>query len=85
MSDPVTVAIGKELRRIRDGREWSRPAVADRVPGKFTPQALAHYENGIRACSVARFVEVCVALNVPACDVLALALQRAAIQTGAKG
>src|SRR5262245_53274681 len=73
----ITEAVGEELRRVRERLGWTRSAVIERMSDDLSVQALAHYEKGVRPCTVARFVSICKALRVSAADVLGLALQRA--------
>jgi transcriptional regulator with XRE-family HTH domain len=75
----IARALGEEIRRSREAQGLNRSQLVERMSTDISAQALANYEYGIRPCSVVRLVEICDALNVPATDLLALALQRAEI------
>lgn len=55
--------LGDELRRLRQQRGWTRRDLRKRVPGDLSLQTLATYELGTRACTTARLVEICLALD----------------------
>jgi len=75
----VTRALGEEIRRVRDAAGITRAKLIEDMDSDIHVQTLATYEQGIRQCTVIRFVEICTALGVAAPDVLGLALQRAKI------
>jgi transcriptional regulator with XRE-family HTH domain len=75
----IARALGEEIRRARESQGLNRAQLAERMSTDISAQALANYEYGIRQFSVVRLVEICDALNVPATDLLGLALQRAEI------
>jgi transcriptional regulator with XRE-family HTH domain len=75
----ITRAIGEELRRARNRVGWTRAELVERLHSDLRVHTYATYENGTRRCTVARFVEICSALEVPAPDILELAMQRAEI------
>lgn len=75
----IARALGEEIRRSREAQGFNRAQLAERMSTEISAQALANYEYGIRQFSVVRLVEICDALNVPATDLLGLALQRAEI------
>ncbi|GAA1344689.1 helix-turn-helix domain-containing protein [Saccharothrix algeriensis] len=63
--------LGEELRSLRRQRGWTRKDLNRRLQSGISLQTLATYELGTRQCSVVRLVEICVALGVPAHQVLA--------------
>ncbi|GGS43507.1 MULTISPECIES: helix-turn-helix domain-containing protein [Actinokineospora] len=63
-------ALGRELRRLRLRRKWTRAQLVQRLPGELSAQALASYETGTRSCTVVRFVELCGALDASPHDLL---------------
>ncbi|CCH28531.1 helix-turn-helix transcriptional regulator [Actinosynnema sp. NPDC047251] len=63
--------LGDELRSLRKQRGWTRKELNRRLQSEISLQTLATYELGTRQCSVVRLVEICVALGVPAHQVLA--------------
>lgn len=69
-------AIGDELRAARNSAGWSRPQLVKRVRTKMPVNTYGCYEQGIRACSIARLVELCDALGTTAPDLLNRALAR---------
>ncbi|MGQ0841003.1 helix-turn-helix domain-containing protein [Actinokineospora sp.] len=77
--DDIARAVGHELRRARDAAGWTRSDLVAKLPSDIHVQTLATYEQGVRHCTVARLVEICRALGVPAAELLSLALQRAAV------
>lgn len=79
----VNRAIGDELRRVRDGRGWTRGMVVDRMSSEISVQTLANYEYGSRPCTLPRLVEICEALDVSTPSLVALALQRIAVEPDA--
>ncbi|MFD1151896.1 helix-turn-helix domain-containing protein [Saccharothrix hoggarensis] len=68
--------LGDELRSLRKQRGWTRKELNRRLQSEISLQTLATYELGTRQCSVVRLVEICVALGVPAHQVLARVHER---------
>ncbi|GGP43938.1 helix-turn-helix domain-containing protein [Saccharothrix coeruleofusca] len=68
--------LGDELRTLRKQRGWTRKQLNSRLQSDISLQTLATYELGTRQCSVVRLVEICVALGVPAHQVLARVHER---------
>lgn len=56
-------ALGAELRNLRKSRGWTRKTLNARLGNQTSLQTLATYEHGTRHCSVARFSELCRAMN----------------------
>jgi transcriptional regulator with XRE-family HTH domain len=79
----VNCAIGDELRRVRDGRGWTRGKVVELMSSDISVQTLANYESGIRPCTLPRLVDICEALEVSTPALVALALQRIAVEPDA--
>jgi transcriptional regulator with XRE-family HTH domain len=71
-------ALGRELRRLRLRRKWTRAQLVQRLPGGLSAQALASYETGTRSCTVVRFVELCGVLDTSPHDLLERVHQRVA-------
>jgi transcriptional regulator with XRE-family HTH domain len=69
--------LGQELRRAREARGWTRAELVSQLPSGIGDRTLLSYEHGIRALSVARFIEICRALGVAATDILDSALEKA--------
>jgi transcriptional regulator with XRE-family HTH domain len=69
--------LGQEIRRAREARGWSRAQLVAQLPSGIGDRTLLSYEHGIRALSVARFIEICGALGVAATDILGSALEKA--------
>jgi transcriptional regulator with XRE-family HTH domain len=65
------MALGKELRRRRAARGWTRKDLLSRLPGDISVQTLATYELGTRGISVLRLVALCEALGTTAQELLA--------------
>ncbi|WP_156755715.1 helix-turn-helix domain-containing protein [Actinokineospora pegani] len=63
-------ALGAELRALRRTRRWTRKELVGRLDTEISVQTLASYEQGVRHCSVVRFVELCQALGVLPHEVL---------------
>ncbi|MBO0840526.1 MAG: helix-turn-helix transcriptional regulator, partial [Sciscionella sp.] len=55
--------VGDELRRARKQHGWTRKELQERLNNEVSWQTLATYELGTRQCSVARFAELCAALD----------------------
>lgn len=83
--DAVKRALGAELRRARETLGWTRADLAERLPTKTQDHVLYTYEQGIRNCTVARFVEICRPLGVDPPEILGLALQRAKFELDTQG
>jgi transcriptional regulator with XRE-family HTH domain len=64
-------ALGRQLRRRRAARGWTRKDLLSRLPGDLSVQTLATYELGTRGISVLRLVEICAALGTTAHELLA--------------
>lgn len=75
----IARAVGEEIRRARALLGMTRAELVARLPSEIHIQTLATYEQGVRQCTLARFVEICQALGVSAPELLGLALQRAAL------
>jgi transcriptional regulator with XRE-family HTH domain len=65
------LALGRELRRRRAARGWTRKDLLRRLPGDISVQTLATYELGTRGISVLRLVSICEALGTTAQELLA--------------
>jgi transcriptional regulator with XRE-family HTH domain len=72
-------AVGEELRRVREAKDWSRGDLVKRLPSGIGARTILSYEHGTRHLALLRFVEVCRAMEVDPSHVLSLALQRAKI------
>lgn len=57
------VVLGAELRRMRRARGWSRRELVSHLSMSISKQALATWEHGTRAISLARFTELCLVLG----------------------
>ncbi|GAA3888089.1 helix-turn-helix domain-containing protein [Saccharothrix violaceirubra] len=68
--------LGDELRGLRKQRGWTRKELNRRLQSDISLQTLATYELGTRQCSVVRLAEICLALGVPAHQVLARVHER---------
>jgi transcriptional regulator with XRE-family HTH domain len=73
-------AIGHELRRTREAKEWTRAQLVADLPSGIGDRTLLSYEHGTRHLTVLRFLELCRALGVPAPTLLTQALQRARLE-----
>lgn len=69
-------ALGAELRSLRERRGWTRRDLKARLRSDISLQTLATYELGTRQCSVARLVEICLALGEQPHNVLFRVHQR---------
>lgn len=69
--------LGQEIRRAREARGWTRAELVGQLPSGIGDRTLLSYEHGIRALSVARFIEICRALGVAATEILDSALEKA--------
>jgi transcriptional regulator with XRE-family HTH domain len=72
---PVVQALGEEIRRAREGVQWTRDQLVKRL-GDVHVRTVASYERGDRLVSLTRLLDLCRALKVAAPDVITLALQR---------
>lgn len=63
--------LGEELRKLRKSRGWTRKELNQRLQSEISLQTLATYELGTRQCSVARLVELCLAMDELPQDLLA--------------
>jgi transcriptional regulator with XRE-family HTH domain len=79
LDSALSKALGEELRRAREMAGISRAELVNRTPSEINVRTYATYEYGTRLCTVARFIEICAALEVSAPEILELALQRAKI------
>jgi hypothetical protein len=75
----VSRAIGEELRRAREARDWSRAHFVAGLPSGIGERTLLAYEHGARELAVLRLLELCVGLEADPLGVLSLALQRARV------
>ena len=69
------VAIGHQLRRARQAAGLTRAQVGARIGSGIHPQTLAAYERGVRQCTGVRLIEICIAMGVPAPDIIQWAMQ----------
>jgi transcriptional regulator with XRE-family HTH domain len=78
VSDRILARVlGQEIRRAREGRGWTRAELAERLPSGIVERTLLSYEHGVRALSVARFIEICRTLGVAAAEILDNTLEKA--------
>jgi transcriptional regulator with XRE-family HTH domain len=75
----VSRAIGEELRRAREGQDWSRAQFVARLPSGIGERTLLSYEHGVRDMAVLRLLELCAILGAEPTHLLGLALQRARV------
>lgn len=68
--------LGDEIRRLRKQRGWTRKDLNTRLQSEISLQTLATYELGTRHVSVVRFVEICLALDMPPHEVLSRVHER---------
>jgi transcriptional regulator with XRE-family HTH domain len=78
-NDVIAQALGKELRRARETRGWTRIQLIEKLPVRISEQTLLTYEHGQRHCTFVRLVEICRTLGVTTPDLVHCALQRAGI------
>lgn len=81
MAEPIDAAfyqkvLGDEIRLLRKNRGLTRKQLRARLQDEASLQTFATYELGTRACSVVRFVEICLALNELPHEVLARVHER---------
>lgn len=62
-------ALGRELRRLRRAKGWTRARMCRDLP--ISVQTLATYENGTRALAATRLAELCIVLDTQPHIVLA--------------
>lgn len=74
MSKDINRAVGAALQRARLSRGWLRPELVKRVPFALPVATYASYESGLRACSLARLIQICEILEVDPFDLLRSAL-----------
>ncbi len=65
------------MRHARRMRGWTRRDLSERLRSGISIQTLATYELATRQCSVIRFVEICLALDIAPQELLAQVHQRA--------
>lgn len=70
--------VGREIRRVREQRGWTRAQLVDRLPSRIGDRTLLSYEHGIRFVTVVRLIEICNALDIPASAILERAMRKAA-------
>ena len=75
----VSVALGAELRRVREARGLTCKQLADLLPSGIGDRTLLSYEHGTRHLTTLRLIELCRAMRVDAPSLLTRALQRARI------
>lgn len=75
----VAKALGEELRRAREARDWSRAHFVATLPSGIGDRTLLSYEHGIRDMTVIRFLELCVGLGADPLDILGFSLRRAKV------
>lgn len=63
--------LGEELRNLRRKHGWTRKVLNQHLQSEISLQTLATYELGTRQCSVARLVEMCIAMDALPQDLLA--------------
>ncbi len=73
----ITRAVGKELRRVREARGWSRAQFVKRLPSGIGDRTLLSYEHGVRPLNLSRLTELAQALEVDPATVVARGVQRA--------
>lgn len=62
--------LGKEIRRAREARGWTRALLVEHLPSGIGDRTLLSYEHGIRHLTVPRFAEICRALGVAGSELL---------------
>jgi transcriptional regulator with XRE-family HTH domain len=75
----ISRAIGEELRRARETREWTRAQLVALLPSGIGDRTLLSYEHGTRHLTFLRVVEICLALEIDPAALARRALQRARI------
>lgn len=76
----INKAVGRELRRVREDRGWTRATVVDRMSNTKSVQSYANYEYGIRPCTLPVLVDICQALGVVTSMLIAITLQRTGME-----
>lgn len=71
----IAKVVGRELRRIRESKGLSRTEMVARMPSGIGERTLLSYEHGIRQIGLARFIELCRALDKHPASVLSAALR----------
>ena len=79
----ISLAVGEELRRVREVRGWSRAQLAAVLPSGIGDRTLLSYEYGTRHLTFLRFVEICWFLGADPAASVRRALQRARIHLAA--
>jgi transcriptional regulator with XRE-family HTH domain len=69
--DPLSIAIGNALRRVRRSRGLTLRAVAEISGGAFKATSVAGYERGERSITVERFCGLCDVYRIPPEQLLA--------------
>lgn len=77
----VSTALGAELRRVREARDWTRARFVQQLPSGIGDRTLLAYEHGTRELTVLRLLELCAGLHTDPLDVLGFSLQRARVLT----
>lgn len=75
--DPFTVALGKEMRRIRVRKGWTRDELRVRLADGTSTQTLGAYERGTRSVATIRLYRICAICDEPVEGVVARARLRA--------
>jgi transcriptional regulator with XRE-family HTH domain len=76
----VCLAVGEEMRRAREVREWSRVQLVEMLPSGIGDRTLLSYEHGTRNLTFLRLVEICLVLGIDPATLVRRALQRARIR-----
>ena len=63
--DPLSIAIGSALRRVRRSRGLTLRAVAEISGGEYKATSVAGYERGERSITVERFCGLCDLYRIP--------------------
>jgi transcriptional regulator with XRE-family HTH domain len=71
MTETFRVALGAELRQVRDRNGWTRGVLKSRLPFDVAVPTIGTWEHGLRSISAERLVQLCDALGDPVEDVLA--------------
>lgn len=74
--------LGQEIRRVRDEAGLTRAQLVEQLASGIGDRTLLSYEHGVRALTVARFVEICRTLDIAANEVLATAIKKAGDLSG---
>jgi hypothetical protein len=79
LDDAITIAVGEELRCLREARHWSRLRLVEKLPSGIGDRTLLSYEHGTRQMTLLRLAELSWALDVAAPTVFSRGLQRAGL------